>query len=88
MDYSTAVLQPRMDGFVGYEFLQRMRCYGLNVQATCDAFCRFTSLSVICPGGTSDSKSFYASNVYNLVSQSQMASLLLVTMHIHCHTPS
>jgi hypothetical protein len=41
----------------------------LNVQATCDAFCRFTSLSVICPGGTSDSKSFYASNVYNLVSQ-------------------
>ena len=39
------------------------------MQATCDASCRFTFLSVLCPGGTSDSKSFYASRVYNLVQE-------------------
>jgi hypothetical protein len=37
--------------------------------ATCDASCRITSLSVVCPGGTSDSKAFYASRVYNLVQE-------------------
>jgi hypothetical protein len=41
----------------------------VNVQATCYAHCWFTSLSVIFPGGTSDSTSFYASKIYNLVSQ-------------------
>jgi hypothetical protein len=41
----------------------------VNVQATCDACFRFTSLSVICPGATSDSKTFYASNIYNTISQ-------------------
>ena len=45
------------------------QCYGLNVQATCDAQCRFTSMSVLCPGGTSDSKAFYASHVYNIVQE-------------------
>ena len=50
-------------------FSGHYQCYGLNVQATCDASCRFTSLSVLCPGGTSDSKSFYASRVYNLVQE-------------------
>jgi hypothetical protein len=43
-------------------FLANIQCYGLNVQAG-----RFTSLSVLCPGGTSDSKAFYESRVYNLV---------------------
>jgi hypothetical protein len=49
-------------------FSGHYQCYGVNVQATCDAYCQFTSLSVICLGGTSDSKAFYASRVYNLVS--------------------
>jgi len=48
-------------------FSGHYQCYGLNVQAVCDASCRFTSLSVLCPGGTSDSKAFYASNTYDLV---------------------
>jgi hypothetical protein len=48
-------------------FSEHYQCYGLNVQATCNATCRFTSLSVICPGDTSDSKAFYDYQVYNLV---------------------
>jgi hypothetical protein len=48
-------------------FSGHYQCYGLNVQATCDADCRFTSLSVLCPGSTSDNKAFYTSHVYNLV---------------------
>ena len=50
-------------------FSGHYQCYGVNVQATCDARCRFTSLSVICPSATLDSKSFYASNIYNTISQ-------------------
>jgi hypothetical protein len=46
------------------------QCYGLNVQATCDAQCQFTSLSVLCPdGGTSDRKAFCASHVCNIVQE-------------------
>jgi len=37
------------------------QCYGLNVQATCDAKCKFISLSVFCPGSNSDSKAFMPS---------------------------
>jgi hypothetical protein len=37
-------------------FSGHYQCYGLNVQATCYADCRFTSLSVLCPGSTSDNK--------------------------------
>jgi hypothetical protein len=48
-------------------FSGHYQCYGLNVQVTCDASCRFTSLSVLCPGGTPDSKTFYASHTYNSV---------------------
>jgi hypothetical protein len=62
-------------GSVGSMFLQQVQsyfsghyqCYGHNVPATCDANCRFTSLSVLYPGGTSDSKAFYASQSDNLV---------------------
>ncbi len=50
-------------------FSGHYQCYGLNIQATCDASCSFTSLSVLCPGGTSDSKAFYSSTTYNLVEQ-------------------
>jgi hypothetical protein len=42
--------------------------YGVNVKATCNAYCHFTSLFVICPGGTSDCKAFYATNLDKLAS--------------------
>jgi hypothetical protein len=42
-------------------FWGHYQCYGLNMQATCDASCQFTSISVLCPGSTSDRKAFYAS---------------------------
>ena len=48
-------------------FSGHYQCYGVNVQATCDASCCFTSISVLCPGSTFDSKAFYTSHVYNLV---------------------
>ncbi len=48
-------------------FSGHYQCYGLNVQATCYADCRFTSLSVLRPGSTSDNKAFYTYHVYNLV---------------------
>ena len=41
----------------------------VNVQATCDASCCFTSLSVLCPGVLGESKAFYPSKTYNLVEQ-------------------
>jgi hypothetical protein len=63
-------------------FSSHYQCYGLNAQATCDANSQFTSLSVLCPGGTSDSKAFYTSEVYNLVQNLSDGVLSLVTMHI------
>jgi hypothetical protein len=51
------------------------QCYGVIVQATCHANCRFTSISVLCPGINSDSKVFYTSHIYNLVQD-----LLMVTL--------
>jgi len=50
-------------------FSGHYQCHGVNVQATCDASCCFTSLSVLCPGVTGDSKTFYASKTYNLAEQ-------------------
>jgi hypothetical protein len=35
------------------------QCYGINVQAICDAQCRFTYLSCRSPGGTGDSRAFH-----------------------------
>ncbi len=32
--------------------------YGINVQACCDACCRFTAFSATCPGGTNDALAF------------------------------
>lgn len=43
------------------------QCHGLNVRATCNAICWFTSILILFPGGTGDSKAFYSSNVYDLV---------------------
>jgi hypothetical protein len=56
-------------------FSSHYQCYGLNVQATFDADCLFTSLSVLCPGSKSDNKAFYTSHMIFL-----MAFLLVVTM--------
>jgi hypothetical protein len=50
-------------------FSGHYQCYGLNVQATCNANCRFTSVSIMCPGGIGDSKVFFSSAVYDLTEQ-------------------
>jgi hypothetical protein len=39
------------------------QCHGLNIQAACDAKCRFIFLSIRCPGGTGDSKAFYGTRL-------------------------
>jgi hypothetical protein len=68
-------------------FSGHYKCYGVNVQATCDGHSQFTSLSVICPGGTSDSKSFYAPNIYNTISQLPATMLIIEAvfcLHNHC----
>jgi hypothetical protein len=36
------------------------------LSGTLDTSSHFTPISVLCPGGTSDSKAFYTSHVYNL----------------------
>jgi hypothetical protein len=50
-------------------FLVHKQCYGLNVQATYDVSCHFTSLSVLCPGDTPNCKAFHASQFYNSVEE-------------------
>ena len=44
-------------------FLGHYQCYGLNIQAPCDACCHFTLVSVLSPGGTGDSKAFFGSRL-------------------------
>jgi hypothetical protein len=48
-------------------FSGHYQTYGVNVQATCDACGRFTSISILCPGGTGDSKAFAASSLQQYV---------------------
>ncbi len=48
-------------------FSGHYQCHRLNVQATCDPNCQFSSISILCPGGTGDSKAFFSSEVYDLV---------------------
>jgi hypothetical protein len=40
-------------------FSGHYQCYGVNVQAACDARCRFTYLSCRSPGGTGDTRAFH-----------------------------
>ncbi len=47
----------------GSYFSGHYQCHGLNVQAACDAKCRFIFLSIRCPGGTGDSKAFYGTRL-------------------------
>jgi len=44
-------------------FSGHYQCYGVNVQACCDARCRFTWFSVRSPGGTGDSRAFYGTGL-------------------------
>jgi hypothetical protein len=48
-------------------FSGHYQCHGLNVQATCDANCRATSILILCPEGIGYSKAFFSSEVYGLV---------------------
>jgi hypothetical protein len=56
-----------MDGFVPTAdsvanvrsfFSGHYQQYGINVQACCDAYCRFTTFSATSPGGTNDALAF------------------------------
>jgi hypothetical protein len=53
---------------VGSYFSGHYQSYGVNVQATCDCNSHFTSISVLCPGGTGDSKAYAASCLHSYVS--------------------
>jgi hypothetical protein len=53
---------------VGSYFSCHYQSYGVNVQATYDADCWFTLISILCPGGTGDSKAFATSYVHQHVS--------------------
>jgi hypothetical protein len=53
---------------VGSYFSGHYQSYGVNVQATCDCNSHFTSISVLCPGGTGDSKAYAASYLHSYVS--------------------
>jgi hypothetical protein len=57
-------------GHVKSYFSGHYQAYGINVQAACDACCRFVYASLAAPGGTNDIVAF------------QKTSLLLVTMHM------
>jgi hypothetical protein len=63
-------------------FSGHYQCYELNVQATCDASCHFTSISVLCPGSTSAIKAFILPMSITWFKTYLMATLLLVTMPI------
>jgi len=48
-------------------FSGHYQCYGVNVQAACNAKCHFTYLSVQCPRSTGDSKAFFGSSLHNFI---------------------
>ena len=50
-------------------FSGHYQCSGVNVQARCDAKCRFTYLSVRSPGGTGDSRAFYGSSLKDFLDE-------------------
>ena len=54
-------------GHVKSYFSGHYFCYGVNVQATCDASCRFTSVSVLCPGGANDVRAYSASPLEEII---------------------
>jgi hypothetical protein len=53
---------------VGGYFSSHYQSYGVNMQAACDADCRFIHISILCPGGTGDSKAFGACYLHQYVS--------------------
>jgi hypothetical protein len=53
---------------VGSYFSGHYQSYGVNVEATCDCNSHFTSISVLCPEGTGDSKAYAASYLHFYVS--------------------
>ena len=48
-------------------FSGHYQCYGLNVQACCDADCRFTCISIMCPGSAGDSRALFSSVLNELI---------------------
>ncbi len=62
---------------VGSYFSGHYQSYGVNVQVTCDCNSCFTSISVLCPGGTGDSKAYAASYLYSYVSNLPLGFYLI-----------
>lgn len=50
-------------------FSGHYQTFGLNVQAGCDAHCRFNYLNVRCPGGTNDAVAFAESGLHQLLDE-------------------
>ena len=48
-------------------FSGHYQTYGINVQAACDAKCRFISVCIAAPGGTNDIAAFRKSPLFQLV---------------------
>jgi hypothetical protein len=53
----------------GVHFSEHYQCHGLNVQAACDAGCRFIYFFIRCPGGTGDSKAFYGTRLATFLAE-------------------
>jgi hypothetical protein len=48
-------------------FSGHYQCYGVNVQAACDAQSHFTYVCMLCPGGTGDSRAYQASKLRHFI---------------------
>jgi hypothetical protein len=59
---------PNQSSIASY-FSGHYQCSSVNVQAICNAKCRFTYLSVRFPGGTGDSRAFYGSSLKDFLDE-------------------
>lgn len=66
----------KLVGNVWSYFSGHYQCYGMNVQAACDAFCRFQFIAVAGPGCMPDDRSVYEVALGTLSRDFQMGLLL------------
>jgi len=65
----------------GSYFSGHYQIYGVKFQATCDCNSHLTSISVLCPGGTGDSKAYAASYLHYYVSNLPSGFISLQIMY-------
>ncbi|CAM9986517.1 unnamed protein product, partial [Heterosigma akashiwo] len=63
------------------------QAYGMNVQATCDSFYRFTGVSILFGGACSDYRAFSNSGLYKWISTNLKAPYHLVGDAAYCCEP-